>query len=86
MEKILSFLFILLLIYLIFKITFRYVIPWLLKLFVKKMAKKMNANFENQNPKINKKEGEINIDYIPTDRTDDNNSSGGEYVDFEEIK
>lgn len=65
---------------------FRVFLPWLLTRYVKKMTKNMNMQSGNVNSSNKKKEGEINIDYIPNSNKDKQNDvEGGEYVDFEEI-
>lgn len=84
-----KFLFTLLIIWLLGTLFFRLIFPWLLKRWVKKTAEKMNPNFqqEQENIKQKRKQGEVNIDYIPenTEQKEDDEDDG-EYVDFEEIK
>ena len=44
----------------------------------------MNAN---QDRKQNRREGEVNIDYVPSkEKKKSGDNDDGEYVDFEEIK
>jgi len=69
---------ILLTIYFLFKIVFRIVFPLVLKHYVKKHE----DNFHSQN---HKKEGKINVDYIPK-KDKPKSSIDGEYVDYEEVK
>lgn len=67
-----------------FHLFFRYILPWLLKRWIKSLMKNRQ---EVTNYDEIKKEGEINVDYIPSEndsRSDFKNS--GEYVDFEEIE
>ncbi|HNQ67126.1 MAG TPA: hypothetical protein PKN32_02015 [Bacteroidales bacterium] len=52
---------------------------------VKKFAKKMNMQFDDS-PK-QKKQGSINIDYVPDNQNVEKSEDiKGDYVDFEEIK
>ena len=71
-------------IYFIFKIVARFLLPILLKKMVERAAHNM-ANQQNFSKERMKKEGEINVDYVPKKgkKIDD---SDGEYVDYVEIK
>ncbi len=81
----LKFLLFIVIIYVVGYLFFRFALPWILKRFVRKIAKKMNVPFEE--PPKKKKTGEINIDYVPENNTNENQKNvDGEYVDFEEIK
>lgn len=80
------FLLIILALYLFAHLFFRYILPWLIKRFVKKMAKKMNIVYEDTQKQYSKKQGEINIDYIPPQKEEESVSEKGDYVDYEEIK
>jgi len=84
----LKFLLILLIIYLLGYLFFRVIFPWLLKRFVKKAAQRMNPDFKQDAEKQKRKQGEINIDYIPEnkDKNNDEDIDNGEYIDYEEIK
>jgi len=81
----LKFLLIVTIVYLLGYLFLRIVLPWLLKKMVKRFAKKMNTQFEE--PEKKKKQGTINIDYIPENQNNENETANkGEYIDFEEIK
>ena len=71
-------------IYFVFKIVARFLLPILLKKMVERAAHNM-ANQQNFSKERMKKEGEINVDYVPKKgkKIDD---SDGEYVDYIEIK
>jgi len=60
-----------------------YVVPFLLKYYLKRLAKRME-NHAEQATRSQKKEGSVNIDYIPENK--DGKEAPGDYVDFEEIK
>ena len=80
-----KFIFWLIVIYLLFRLLVRFVFPFLVRYFVKKSQDK----FYEQNPNIRKKkEGEINIDYIPDKNKKEKKCKPdeGEYVDYEELK
>jgi hypothetical protein len=49
-----------------------------------KEQKRYNDNFKSP-PKSNKREGEINVDYVPQKDKKDN-FKGGQYIDYEEVK
>jgi hypothetical protein len=55
---------------------------------VKKMAEQQGYTTNNQEPaRPRKKEGTIDVDYIPKNQKKPGNSSSkGEYVDYEEVK
>jgi hypothetical protein len=85
MEWLIKFLLIIGIIYFVGYFFFRVVLPWMLKRFVRKVAKKMNVQFDE--PVKKKKEGQINIDYIPETNSEPSaKPHDGEYVDYEEIK
>ena len=71
-------------IYFVFKMVARFLLPILLKKMVERAAHNM-ANQQNFSKERMKKEGEINVDYVPKKgkKMDD---SDGEYVDYVEIK
>ncbi|MDD3686283.1 MAG: hypothetical protein PHE56_05895 [Bacteroidales bacterium] len=50
------------------------------------MAKRMNVVYEDTQKQYSKKQGEINIDYIPPQKEEESVSDKGDYVDYEEIK
>lgn len=80
----LKFLLIVLIVYLLGYLFLRVILPWLLKKMVKRFAKKMNMPFEE--PQKQKKQGSLNIDYIPENEyIDKSDNNKGEYVDYEEI-
>ena len=82
-----KFIIVLLVLYLLGYLMFRYVIPWLLKRWIRKAAQRMNPDYHNQMEKDKRKVGEINIDYIPTEKdSKDDDKDDGEYVDYEEVK
>ncbi len=81
----LKFLLIVAIVYLLGYLFLRVILPWLLKKMVKKFAKKMNMQFDDS-PK-QKKQGSINIDYVPDNQNVEKSEDiKGDYVDFEEIK
>ncbi len=71
-------------IYFVFKMVARFLLPILLKKMVERAAHNM-ANQQNFSKERMRKEGEINVDYVPKKgkKMDD---SDGEYVDYVEIK
>lgn len=86
MDFILYFFLTILALYVFARLFLRYLLPWLIKRFVKKMAKRMNVVYEDTKKQATKKAGEINIDYIPEQKDEPENTEMGDYVDFEEIK
>jgi hypothetical protein len=82
---------IIILIYYAFRILFRVALPFILKFF----AKKVQKNFENQykqqqgfqEENIKSEEGEIKVT-IPKkpSKPKHDGSTGGEYIDFEEVE
>ena len=81
MEKFFSFIFTQLLIFFALRLLFRLVMPLAMKLFLKRMSKQFGEQQEDQpkddftyRPKRNKKGQTLS------------EKSGGEYVDFEEVK
>ncbi len=62
---------------------------YLLKLFLWSNKNRTTKNFSNPQNKPNKKpkDGNVDIDYIPPDQTKGkSDKSGGDYVDYEELK
>ncbi len=85
MEWFIKFILVIATIYIVGYAFFRYLLPWLLRRFVRKIAQKMNVQFEE--PAKKKKQGEINIDFVPENKaSNDSTVVDGDYVDFEEIK
>ncbi|MBO9701501.1 MAG: DUF4834 family protein [Sporocytophaga sp.] len=82
---------VLLIIFLIY-LAIRWLTKPLLRYAIERMAKKMaeqhGFNTNNQEPiRPRKKEGTIDIDYIPNNQKKSGKSpSEGEYVDYEEVK
>lgn len=78
---------ILIALYYLFYLGFRYVFPWLLKRYIRKTQEKFygNRTQQSRNNK-SKKEGEVNIDYMPDNGKKKKSSDLGEYVDYEEIE
>ncbi len=73
----------LIIVFLLFHLFFRYILPWLLKRWVKLL---MKNTVETSNYEYKKTEGEVNVDYIPSENnTKSDFKDSGEYVDFEEI-
>jgi hypothetical protein len=71
-------------IYFLFKILSRFLFPILLKKMVERAAANM-AKHQNFQTESKRKQGEINVDYVPKkDRR--NRDDDGEYVDYVEIK
>lgn len=78
---------ILIALYYLFYLGFRYVFPWLLKRYIRKTQEKFYGKSSQQGKsKKQKKEGEVNIDYVPEDEKKKKDSDLGEYVDYEEIE
>jgi len=74
------------LIYFIVRILFRYVLPFLLKRFINRKMEEMSGRANNYQHKEPRREGEITVDYKPSDKKKRNKKNTGDYVDFEEIK
>jgi UPF0716 family protein affecting phage T7 exclusion len=58
---------------------------WLFWLVVGRQLVKEQKKQTQQRSKAQKKKGDVNIDYVPSDGNKDD-FKGGEYVDFEEVK
>jgi hypothetical protein len=82
------------LIFLFIRLVAPFLLRWLLGLFVKKAVKnggfytnmrpeqRQQQNYQQQQPT-----GKIKIDYIPEDKANPKKDfTGGEYVDYEEVK
>lgn len=62
---------------------------FLIKLFIWSDRNRTRGNFSNPQRKPYKKpkDGNVNIDYVPPDQAKrKGNKSGGDYVDYEEVK
>mgnify|MGYP005989689379 CR=1 FL=1 len=70
--------------YYLFKIISRYLMPFVLKKAIHKMQHKAQQQYQSQNKEPNVNVGETSIDKKPT-RSNQSNSSVGEYVDYEEV-
>lgn len=81
MTKFIIFIFWLIIIYYAFRLLIRYAFPFLIRYFLKRSQK----NYYENHQKSNKKEGEINIDYVPPKNKKDKKNNFGEYIDYEEI-
>ncbi len=66
----------------LFRILFRLFGVQILTSVVKRQARKADPNYNAQQ----RKEGEINIDYVPPKRTSNLDNSAGEFVDYTEVK
>lgn len=85
MEGFLKIVFILILVYYAFKLTATYVFPWLLGRFVKKQQEKFFG--QNQSNESKTKYDVKNATNSKTKKsTSKDDSSFGEYVDYEEVK
>ncbi|MCK4360542.1 MAG: hypothetical protein KAV70_02255 [Bacteroidales bacterium] len=81
----LKFIFVVILIYYAFRILFKYVFPYILKQYIKKTKNKYFYQEGELKKDKKKKEGKVNIDYVPEKDKGKNDTELGEYVDFEEI-
>jgi predicted membrane protein len=81
----LKFIFVVILIYYAFRILFKYVFPYILKHYIKKTQSKYFYQEEELKKVKKKKEGKVNIDYVPEKDKEKKDTDLGEYVDFEEI-
>lgn len=81
---ILNFIFITLIILWVIRIAFRLLLPLVLKRLIKKMQNRAGHAQANQAPP--RKEGTINVDYVPPATKATKAEKAGEFVDFEEIK
>ncbi|MFO8129181.1 MAG: DUF4834 family protein [Bacteroidales bacterium] len=71
-----------------FRIFFRLIFPWILARWMKKKQKEFFDMFgqrPEEKEKEKKREGEVNIDYVPEEDEAAQDPSLGEYVDFEEV-
>jgi len=66
-------------------ILFLYVIPFFVRLYLNKLAKKFE-NHSQQTSAPEKKEGSVNIDYIPEKHLEKDKEAPGDYVNFEDIE
>ena len=82
--RILTTIFFILIFYYAFKFLARLFAPYLINKAANTMKKKAEQQFRNQQAKATVKEGETVIDKTPR-KNQQNTSSVGEYVDFEEI-
>lgn len=87
----LVFLLVLVFLFFFFRIFGRAILAYLLARFVMRQQKNANKNIfvDDQKREAKKHEGEVNIDYISSERDGnecDNESTLGDYVDFEEIE
>ncbi len=81
---ILNFIFITLIALWVIRIAFRLLLPLVLKRLIKKMQNRAGQAQANQAPP--RKEGAINVDYVPPKTKAAKAEKAGEFVDFEEIK
>lgn len=78
-------LFIMIVVYYLFKLIMRYVAPFLLSIFIKKVQNRMMNNMGEQTDSKPKKEGEVNVDYIPKKTKPPKKDELGDVIDFEEV-
>jgi hypothetical protein len=66
----------------------KYVFPYLVRRFIRKTQERFSQQFaQQQPPKQNRKEGEVEVKYVPPEAvTPQYNPDTTEEVDFEEIK
>lgn len=69
--------------YYVFFLIIRYLFPYILKRHIKKTQERFYGKQQEQQ-KHNRKEGDVNIDYVPEDKKKKNGDIG-EYVDYEEV-
>ena len=70
--------------YFLFKLVFRIVVPYVLKTYLQKNQQQFYD--ANGNPQMKtKKQGDVTIEY-EQDKKNKSKQSGGDYVDYEEIK
>lgn len=73
-------------VYIVYNLFMRVIFPSVMRKYVNDIQKKFNAeNQRSQQDQNRKKEGEVSIKYVNTDKTT-KNPDNGEYVDYEEIK
>jgi hypothetical protein len=75
--------------YYLFLLFFRYIVPYLLKRHIRKTQEKYYGSGPDVNNKEKKKEGNVNIDYVPGKEKKNAKNKGddlGEFVDYEEIE
>lgn len=63
----------------------RYVAPFLLSIFIKKVQNRMMNNMGEQTDSKPKKEGEVNVDYVPKKTKPPKKDKLGDVIDFEEV-
>jgi hypothetical protein len=75
------------LVYYLLKIIFRYVFPWLLTNYVNRKMNEFGKRAQdfNNTQKNRKQDGDVTIDFNPSNKKHFSKGSG-EYVDYEEIK
>ena len=78
--------FIIILLYYLFKLIMRYVAPYLLSLFIKKAQNRMMNNMGEKPDAKPKKEGEVNVDYVPQKKKSGKKDELGDVIDFEEVE
>ena len=64
----------------------RYIAPYLLARFVRKAQENMMGNMQEKTSPNMKKEGEVNVDYVPKKKKPGKKDDLGDYTDFEEFK
>ncbi len=80
------------LILLVIFFVFPRLLKWAFKGFVVSQFNKAQQDFQQQqraqySPNNRKREGEIDVDYVPTKKgKSTENFNGGEYIDYEEVK
>jgi hypothetical protein len=85
-QKIIDTMFKFILIVLFFLFVFPSIFRFLLKLFIAKQVNKAQDEFYRQQRASQKREGQINVDYVPDDLKNKKDFGGGEYIDYEEVK
>ena len=70
-----------------FSLIIRYVLPMLMRKYVNDFQKQFTReNQRSQEEMSRKKEGEVSIKFVDTDKEKRKHPDDGEYVDYEEIK
>ncbi len=82
----LRFIVIVIVVYYLFVLFARYVLPILLAMFVRRAQKNMMGDQYKAQDVKRKKEGEVNVDFIPKKKKKGKKENLGDYTDFEEIK
>lgn len=83
MERLLLFIFWIIVTYYLFKFVFKIIIPYFIAKKIKKMQKNMEQNFGQQDSNF---QDEIKVKYDTNSNKSKLDPNIGEYVDFEEIK